>query len=323
MRVIQDKTRTGHWRGPRRAALGFLAGLTLGWGFDLLADPPPKPIPLWSGGAPDETGPIGEEEDITQPTDGLVAGKRLIRLGNVTVPTLTVFRPPPARDCGAAVLVCPGGAYRILAMDLEGTEVVEWLNSRGVTGVLLKYRVPMRTGRDRFAAALQDAQRALGVVRHRSKEWGIDPSRIGAIGFSAGAHLAAALSTTYDKRTYAPRDDADSVSCRPDFTMLVYPAYLTVEAEGDAVAPELKITAATPPAFLVQSQDDVVRVETSLFYYLALKRAKVAAELHVYPSGGHGYGLRPTAEAVTTWPARAEEWLRGLRILDRKRTEAN
>ncbi len=279
----------------------------------------PDPILLWPQGAPGEKGNLGEEKDLTKPGDGLVAGQSVIRLGNVSQPTLTVYRPPPATDTGAAVVVCPGGAYHILAMDLEGTEVVQWLNSIGVTGVLLKYRVPARPGRPRHEAPLEDAQRALGLVRQRAAQWGLDPKRVGVMGFSAGAHLAAALSNNFEPRVYEPVDAADQTSCRPDFVMLVYPAYLTVEKEGDKLAPELNVTAQTPPTFLAQAEDDPVRVENSLFYYLALKRAKVAAELHVYPAGGHGYGLRPSAQTVTTWPARAEQWLRSLGVLERRK----
>ncbi len=242
----------------------------------------------------------------------------MIRLGDVSKPTIQVFPAPADKATGAAVLVCPGGAYRILAMDLEGTEIVAWLNSIGVTGVLLKYRVPARPNRARHEAALQDAQRALGMVRARAAEWKIDPRRIGVMGFSAGAHLSAALSTNCEKRTYEPVDAADSVSCRPDFAMLIYPAYITVEKEGDRVAPELKVGPATPPTFLVQTQDDGVRVESSIFYFLALKKANVPAELHVYPEGGHGYGLRPGKD-VTTWPRRAEDWLRSRGVLERAR----
>ncbi len=277
----------------------------------------PEPILLWPQGAPDEKGNLGKEKDLTKPGDGLVAGQPVIRLGNVSQPTITVYRPPHATDTGAAVIVCPGGAYHILAMDLEGTEVVQWLNSIGVTGVLLKYRVPARPGRPRHEAPLEDAQRALGLVRQRAAEWGVDPRRIGVMGFSAGAHLAATLSNNFEPRVYEPVDAADQTSCRPDFVMLVYPAYLTVEKEGDKLAPELNVTARTPPTFLVQAEDDGVRVENSLFYYLALKKAKVVAELHVYPAGGHGYGLRPSAQTVTTWPARAEQWLRSLGVLER------
>lgn len=275
----------------------------------------PAPVRLWPGTAPGEQGNTGEERDTTKATDSLIAGRKLVRLGNVDTPTLAVYRPPKEKDSGAAVLVFPGGGYNILALDLEGSEVCEWLNTIGVTGILVKYRVPARAGQPRWAAPLQDAQRAVGIVRQRASELGVDPKRIGVLGFSAGGHLAAAVSTNYDRRTYDPVDAVDALSCRPDFTLLIYPAYLTVEKEGDQVAPELTITRETPPAFLVQTEDDSVRVETSLFYYAALRKARVPAEMHIYPSGGHGYGLRPTDKAVTTWPRRAEEWLRAQGLL--------
>lgn len=277
-----------------------------------------SPILLWPKGAPGETGDLGVEKDTTTDSSKLVSGKRLIRLGNVSKPTITLFRPPQDKDTGAAVVVCPGGGYNILAYDLEGTEVCEWLNSIGVTGVLLKYRVPKRKGLEKHTAALQDAQRALGIVRQRAKEWGIDPQRIGILGFSAGGHLSAAASNNFDKRTYEPVDEADQASCRPDFAVLIYPAYLTVKEEGDKVASDLPVCARTPPTFLVQTQDDNVRVESGLFYYLALKQAKVPAELHLYPTGGHGYGLRPSEHNVSHWPQRAEDWMRTAGWLTRK-----
>ena len=278
-----------------------------------------EPMLLWPQGAPGEKGDLGEEKDTTQPKDGLVAGQPVIRLGNVSKPTLTVYSPLRRKSTGAAVIVCPGGGYHILAMDLEGTEVADWLNSIGVTAVLLKYRVPARKDRQRHEAPLEDAQRALGLVRQNAASCGINPERIGIMGFSAGAHLAAVLSCNYAQRGYAPIDAADRVSCRPDFTMLIYPAYLTMPKDGDKIAPELNITSNMPPTFLVQTQDDSVRAETSVFYYLALKNAKVPAELHLYPSGGHGYGLRSSEKAVTTWPQRAEQWMHGLGLLERKR----
>jgi acetyl esterase/lipase len=276
----------------------------------------PKVIELWPGRPPGETGDIGEEHDLTKPSDGLIAGKPLIRLGNVSKPTLTVYKPSAANDTGAAVLVCPGGGYQILAMDLEGTEVCDWLNSVGVTGVLLKYRVPKRAGLDKHVAALQDAQRAMGMLRARSQEMGISPERIGVLGFSAGGHLAAAVSNTA-LRSYPVVDDADAVSCRPDFTVLIYPAYLTVKEENDKLAPELKVSTNTPPTFIAMAEDDPIRVETALFYTLALKNAQVPVELHIYPSGAHGYGLRASTNLVTTWPKRAEDWLRSRSLLGR------
>lgn len=279
-----------------------------------LAAAPAAPIPLWPKEAPGEKGGLGEEKDTTGAKGGLVAGKSVIRLGNVSQPTLTIYRPTKDKDTGAAVIICPGGGYNILAYDLEGSEICEWLNSIGVTGVLLKYRVPKRPGLEKHTAALQDAQRAVGLVRSRVTELGLDPKRIGILGFSAGGHLAAAACNNFDKRTYEPVDEADKASCRPDFAFLIYPAYLTVKEQGDKVSPELPITANTPQTFLAMTQDDGVRVESALFYYLALKQAKVPAELHLYPTGGHGYGLRPSTHGVTTWPKRAEEWMatRGL-----------
>jgi acetyl esterase/lipase len=165
--------------------------LALSWSCSGVAAQPPKEILLWPGNAPGEKGDMQEEKDVTKTTDDLVGGRRLIRLGNVTKPTISIYRPPADKDTGAAVLVCPGGGYHILAMDLEGTEVCEWLNSKGVTGILLKYRVPKREGMEKHAAALQDAQRAMGMVRMNAKSWGIDSQKIGVLGFSAGGHLSA------------------------------------------------------------------------------------------------------------------------------------
>jgi acetyl esterase/lipase len=203
-------------------------------------------------------------------------------------------------------------------MDLEGTEVCQWLNSNGVTAALLKYRVPARKGLERFTAPLQDAQRAIGLVRFHAPEWHIDPKRIGILGFSAGGHLSAVAGTHFDKRTYEPVDDADHASCRPDFVILIYPAYL-VREHGPELAPELTVTSNTPPTFIVQTEDDGVHVENSLFYYLALKQAKVPAEMHLFADGGHGYGLRESDKAVISWPKRAEEWMRGLGVLESKK----
>jgi len=289
--------------------------------FTLLSCPasePIKVIELWPGGAPGEKGDIGEERDTTKPTDQLIAGKPVIRLGNVSKPTMSIYRPPADRDTGAAVLVFPGGGYHILAMDLEGTEVCDWLNSIGVTGVLLKYRVPKREGLEKHAAPLQDAQRALGLVREHAKGWGIDPQRVGALGFSAGGHLSAALSKNGDERTYPAMDAADKVSCRPDFQILIYPGGLTKKDEGDKVAPEVAVTTNTPPSFIAMAADDPVRVENALSYALALRNAKVPVELHVYPAGGHGYGLRPAKHFVTTWPQRAVDWMHSRGLLQKE-----
>jgi acetyl esterase/lipase len=252
---------------------------------------------------------------MTTAKDNLIAGKPLIRLGNVSKPTLTIYRPPTDKQNGTAVLVFPGGGYHILAMDLEGTEVCDWLNSIGVTAALLKYRVPKRASAEK-PAAFQDAQRALGLVRSHAKEWGIDPKRIGVLGFSAGGHLAAFLSNQCDPRSYLPVDDADRVSCRPDFVVLIYPGGLTSREQGDRLAPELTVNNNTPPTFMAMAQDDPVRVENVLSYAAAMRKSEVPFELHVYPTGGHGYGLRPSKDFVTTWPARVTDWLRSRNVLE-------
>ncbi len=269
------------------------------------------PSPLWPAIAPGEKGGLGEEKDMTKPTDGRIAGRTVIRLGNVSTPTLTVYRAPKEKATGAAVVVFPGGGYHILAMDLEGTEVCEWLNSIGVTAVLVKYRVPKRAGLEKHTAPLQDAQRAISLVRSRAGEFGIDPKRIGVIGFSAGAHLCAALAASTEQRTYPAVDDVDKVGCRPDFSFLIYPAYLTVKDKPD-VAPDVAISSNTPPTFIAMAQDDPINVENALYYSAALKRAKVPFELHVYPKGGHGYGLRRTENPLTAWPDRATEWMQSM-----------
>jgi acetyl esterase/lipase len=277
---------------------------------------PPAPIPLWPGGAPGEQPGASEEHDTTTEKSPLIAGKRVARVGGITNPTIQVYSPPKGKNTGAAVVVFPGGGYSILALDLEGTEVCEWLQSIGVTGVLLKYRVPPHKGAVRYAAPLQDAQRAVRLVRSRAQEWGIDATKVGVLGFSAGGHLAAAASTNFDTDTYPAADVADKLSARPDFAVVIYPGYLSVKTpEGEKVAPELRLSASTPPTFLVQAEDDPVRMENALYYYLALKNAKVPAELHLYAQGGHGYGLRPTDKPITGWPALVEKWLHTTGVL--------
>ncbi len=271
-------------------------------------------LDLWPHGAPRAIPSPPPETDTTTAKDNLIAGKPLIRLGNVSNPTLTLYTPKDHAS-GAAVVVFPGGGYRILAIDLEGTEVCDWLNSLHVTCILLKYRVPDSGPLPKSLAALQDAQRALGIVRSHAAEWKIDPERTGVLGFSAGAHLAAALSTHFDQRAYDLIDSADKLSCRPDFVVLIYPGYLALEEQNFAANPEIHVTARTPPSFILQTEDDPVHVENSTLYFLELKSAKVPAELHIYAEGGHGYGLRHTALPVTAWPALAETWLHTIKVL--------
>ncbi|MFO0929970.1 MAG: alpha/beta hydrolase [Gemmataceae bacterium] len=273
------------------------------------AEEKPPVVPLWPGKPPGQMAATGKEADTTKEKDGLIAGRRLIRLGNVSEPTITVYKPTKAKDTGAAVVVCPGGAYHILALDLEGTEVCAWLNSLGITGVLLKYRVPRPKQGAHYLPALMDAQRAVRLTRSRAKEWGINPNRIGILGFSAGGHLATMTATSFDRPAYEAIDQHDEVSPRPDFAILVYPAYLQ-NAKKDGLADEVKVTKQTPPAFIAHAGDDPIPVEGSAYLYLALKKVGVPADLHIFESGGHGYGLRPTDKPVTHWPKQAEAWLR-------------
>lgn len=274
------------------------------------AGPETETISLWPGKAPGDAGDLGVEHDSTKPGPNGGPEDGIIRLTNVSNPTITIYRPNKALDTGAAVVVCPGGGYSILAMNLEGTEICQWLNSIGVTGILLKYRVPVRPGRPRFEPPLQDAQRALGIVRQRASAWGIDPHRVGILGFSAGGHLSAAASTNYAMRTYPLVDDADKENCRPDFTVLIYPAYLAPDSDRTRLSDEIKVDGKTPPAFVVMTADDPVHMENAMVYTLALKGAHVPVELHLYPNGGHGYGMRPSDKGVSHWPERAAEWLK-------------
>lgn len=261
-------------------------------------------LDVWPGDAPGEKGDIGPE-GLGRATPE----RPVIRLANVSKPTLAVFKPAPEKDTGAAVLVCPGGGYNILAYDLEGTEVAEWLNSIGVTGIVLKYRVPRRKDREKHDAPLQDAQRALSLMRSKAAEWKIDPERLGILGFSAGGHLSATTATNFDRRNYEAIDDIDKLSCRPDFAVLVYPAYL-LKDKSDELAPEIRVSENTPPIFFAHAGDDRISPENSIQMYLALKKAGTLGELHVYSSGGHGFGLRPTEHPCCTWPDRCAAWMK-------------
>ena len=258
-------------------------------------------VELWPGVVPGEKGDIGAEFNKA-------AAEHKVRITNVTKPTIAVYKPAAGKDTGAAVMICPGGAYSVLATDIEGDSVRQWLNANGVTAILLKYRVPRREGRQKHEAPLEDAQRAVGLIRQHAAEWKIDPHRLGLIGFSAGGHLGAVVSSTFDKRVYERIDEADDQSCRPDFAMLIYPFYMTPDDDHTKLAPELHVTDKTPPTFMVMTEDDRVWYATT--YLLALKEAKVPAEMHIYAKGGHGYGLGKDGGPVATWPKRAEEWLK-------------
>ncbi len=275
-------------------------------------------VALWPAAMPG-TPSVQAPESVATVTGHLVAGKPWLYVSHVSTPTITVY-PPRGRNTGVAVVVLPGGGYNILAIDLEGSEVCDWLAARGITGVLLKYRVPCaKVGPYRDCpTALQDAQRALSLVRFHAPEWHVDPHRVGVLGFSAGGHLAAATSNQWETRSYPPADAVDRESCRPDFAVALYPGHLAVPERGYALNPDLRITAQTPPQFVLQAEDDPVDpVENSLVYYSALRKAGVPAELHVFAKGGHAFGLRRTEAPITRWPDLVEAWLRTIGILTR------
>jgi acetyl esterase/lipase len=240
------------------------------------------------------------------------------RVALVTEPTITLFRAPADKANGAAVLICPGGGYNILAWDKEGTEVAQWLNTLGVTAAVLKYRVPRRDKDAPHAAPLQDAQRGLRLMRQHATEWGIDPKRIGILGFSAGGNLTVMAGTHWDETTYPKQDAADDLSCRPDFLIPIYPAYLGDEKNPGPLNPLVRVTKETPPTFCAVTHDDVLRGANAALFYVELKKAGVSAELHVFAKGGHGYGLRPSENPVCQWPQLCEDWLRAMGLLDAK-----
>ena len=276
-------------------------------------------VPIWPGAVPDAR-PITGPETAQQATLR-VAGKPLVYIEFVSQPTVTVYAPKE-KNTGAAVVVFPGGGYQILAIDLEGTEVCDWLTAKGITCVLLKYRVPGNGRRPHSGPypyspeALEDAQRTLGLVRFHAAEWHIDPHKIGVLGFSAGGHLVAAVSTHFPRRVYRAVDAADSVSCRPDFAVALYPGHLSIPPRPHQLNPDIRITKETPPTFLVQAEDDPVDdVENSLVYFAALKQAGVPAEIHIYAHGGHAFGLRRTEQPITQWPTLVEIWLRTIGVV--------
>jgi acetyl esterase/lipase len=299
-------------------------------------------VPIWPGAVPDPQPVAGPEVAKTTGKEFMVAGRPAVGVSNVSRPTMTVYSPQ-GKNTGAAVVVFPGGGYLDLAIDLEGTEVCDWLTAKGITCVLLKYRVPGVPGYPKPAPypksgpypespmALEDAQRTVGLVRFHAAEWHIDPHKIGVLGFSSGGHLVAAMSTHFAKRLYAGVDDADKESCRPDFAVAVYPGHLSLSAaqwDGKqgatrfvihypanadkdlGVNPDLRVTHQTPPTFLLQAEDDHAdNVNDSLAYYIALKNAGVPVEMHLYAQGGHAFGLRRTKFPITGWPQLVETWL--------------
>jgi acetyl esterase/lipase len=270
-------------------------------------------VPIWPGTVPDAQPVAGPEVTTTVQDPG---DPPATNVGRVSEPTMTVYSPK-GNNTGAAVVVFPGGGYWVVYMDLEGTEVCDWLTSKGITCVLLKYRVPGEHLSPRSGAypkspmALEDAQRTLGLVRFHAAEWHIDPHKIGVLGFSAGGHLVAAMSTHFKRRLYPPVDAADKESCRPDFAVALYPGHMLENASKPfELNPYVPVTNQTPPTFLLQAEDDPIDdVENSLVYYIALRKAKVPVEMHLYAHGGHGFGLRRTELPITGWPQLVETWL--------------
>lgn len=274
----------------------------------LLSESSLEQIVLWPKHAPGyKKGEVGPEAK-SPPKPGQ---SQVLRIQNVTQPMITIYPVDPDQATGTTVVVCPGGGYNILAYEHEGTQVCEWLNELGITAALLKYRVPRRANRPKHEAPLQDVQRAMGILRKNAKRWDLDPKKIGILGFSAGGNLAMMALTCYEKRAYAPIDQADNFSCRPDFGILIYPAYLVDRKKRDALFSEVQITQSTPPCFFAHTGDDHVPAEGSVLAYLELEKVGVKGnELHVFPFGGHGYGMRASQNPVSQWPLRAEDWMR-------------
>ena len=287
----------------------------------LLGADEPLIVEIWPGDVPNESGDIGAERIRMSPKldrKQVEVTESTIMVTNVTKPTITIYRPAKERDTGTAMLICPGGGYWNLYWELEGEEVAAWLNAQGMTGIILKYRVPRRPDEPKTEPArrpLQDAQRAVSLVRSKSKAWGIQPDRIGMVGFSAGGHLAISTATSFEQRAYEPIDDVDKVSCRPDFAVAVYSGYLKAK-ENDELAPGLTVPIGTPPIFLAHGGDDIISSpEHSVFMYLALKRAGVAAELHVYASTAHDFGVRKAEHPYSSWTESCTKWLQHQRLL--------
>lgn len=302
-------------------AFGHLSAQQSGW------QPAPghTQVQLWPGAAPDAPRDAAADAESTSVARNPVAGKPWVAVFNVSRPTLTLYTPQ-GDNTGAAVIVFPGGGYNILAIDLEGTEVCDWLTAKGIACVLLKYRVP-ESGphwdqkcrcevKPKAPLALEDAQRALSLVRFHAVEWHVDSHKIGVLGFSAGGHLSVAVSNAFDTRSYTAVDAADTVSCRPDFAVVLYPGHLWSPNAKGQINHDIHVTARTPPTFLLQAQDDPVDyVMNSIVYWHALQHADVPVELHVFPHGGHAFGLRRTAFPITRWPQLVETWLASIGMI--------
>lgn len=269
------------------------------------AESQPAVLKLWPGQVPGETTAI-EPEKVTE-KQGVVTS-----ITNVSEPSLKVYAAPKDKANGVGLLIAPGGGYNVLAWDHEGEQIARWANSIGITAGILKYRVPRRPGTEKDkppVGALQDAQRAMSLMRSKAGEWNLDPAKIGMLGFSAGGHLTAWTSTTFNERAYEAVDDIDKQSSRPDFAVLVYPGGAVVKDTLE-LKPEIKVSDKTPPSFITMATDDRVNPDNCIALYVALRKAGVPVEMHLYAKGGHGFGIRPTAGPAATWNQRVEEWMK-------------
>lgn len=288
--------------------LQILAAATLALAFTIVgtahaAESEPPTVRLWPGNAPGEQGPIAADEATPE------------RVTNVREPSLTVFPAPKEKATGVGIIVAPGGAYKFLSWTLEGTEIAHWFNNVGVTVFVLKYRVPTRSFDREERLPLMDAERSISLVRSRAAEWGVNPAKIGFLGFSAGGHLAANLSNNYATRAYEAADDIDKVSCRPDFSVLIYPGGLVEGNDPLQLQERMKPGSQTPPTFLAVAMDDKSCSDSSLAYFQAMRTANIPGELHIYATGGHGFGIRPRVGYTATWTDRCADWMRTMKIL--------
>jgi acetyl esterase/lipase len=279
----------------------------------------PRIIELWPGAVPADVG-LAEAEKIHMHDSRFPGVGRTRLITNVTRPAIKVCLPPAGKRTGTAMVICPGGGYWNLFWDLEGEEVAAWLNAQGIAAIILKYRVPRRPGEDKRVPAsgpLLDAQRAVSMVRHHAADWGIDPRRLGIVGFSVGGHLSLSTATAFHQRRYADIDAIDASSCRPDFAVLCYSGFLKANG-GDDIWPDLHIPADTPPVFLTHASDDSeAEVAHSVVAYLALQRAGIPAEMHLYATGEHDFGVRQNGNLPASWPQLCLDWLRSLDLLQR------
>jgi len=276
------------------------------------AAPEPVTLPLWPDGPPSAMAPKSEATTKLIQSYG---GATATRLTDITEPTITIYRPE--KPNGASVVVAPGGGFMFLSYSFEGTQVCEWLNTLGVTGVLLKYRTPTRDETDPFVLPVQDAQRAMGLVRHHAAEWGLDPKRVGLLGFSAGGNLAGHAAWDRTPRTY-PQQEALDDPRGPDFLVFVYGGGFLDKDDKTKFRPGFSVPADAPPAFFLVAHDDKTNPIEAAMLYLEYKKQNIAAELHICTKGGHGFGMRKDKNPINDWPQRCGEWMESIGLLRSK-----